>query len=195
MTLPRFSVRELLGFVAFLAVGTTALLYATPAWAIVLGAAAMSLLFVSVVAAVLSTSQRRAFWLGAAIFGWLYIAVANWTSQKGPMYPLPTTNLLRLAYEEWLPDVRTPPRQVTGTVNGRPTIYVTTESTTGPLFLYPFDSDDRYIGSVSPVYYPSPPDFRQVGQSLWTLLIAYLGGRLGRYFYLTRNRDNGRTES
>ena len=111
MILPRFSVRELLGFVAFLAVGTTALLYASALWASLLFSLALLLLLVAALGAIVLPGSTRAFWLGIAVFGWLYFLMINWPGQSNVAGQLVTNDALRLLYDEVLPRIRTTPEE------------------------------------------------------------------------------------
>ena len=176
MTLPRFSVRELLGFVAFLAVGTTALLYASPGWAIALSFSSFGLLVVSACAIVLKRGQSQAFWIGFAVLGWLYY-FAHHPIEISSARSFLTTKLLRRAYEDVLPELRSPPRFRRGV-----TVL--------------WDPDFDLIAQFPPGTWewPHPRDFLRVGHSLFAFAIAYLGGRLGRYFYLTLRREDRRNE-
>lgn len=189
MVLPQFSIRELLGAVTFLAVGTAALLYASRLWASSLLSFAFALLFIAVLGAITLRDSTRAFWLGFAVFGWLYFVLINWPGESNVTRQLITNDALRYVYDDVLPRVRTTPiEQISGVrttqaPRNRITIrrYVTIRT---------YDQDDPFDFGPN-ISYPTPYDFKRVGHSLWMLLIAYVGGRLGRYFYVRRSRDNG----
>ena len=190
MTLPRFSVRELLGFVTFLAVGTTSLLYASPAWSVALNTIMLALLLGATLGGLLSSHPARAQCIGFAVFGWIYFILVSTPTDWNIRSRLATTYALKLGWEHLLPEFREPPQSL---------VVPPINPATGE---HDFKSPDFVIGGfessnmvLAPgVSYPHAQDYRSVGQSLWTLAIAYLGGRLGRYFYLTLRREDRRNE-
>src|SRR5262249_39466286 len=72
----RFSIASLLGLVLFLAVGLAALREATDLWDSAVFTTTVALLLVSVLLAVHRIGRGRAFWLGFAVFGWLYVGLS-----------------------------------------------------------------------------------------------------------------------
>jgi hypothetical protein len=91
MRRPRFSIASLLGVVVFVAVALAALRAASPAWDAGLLGVTIAALLVAVLLAVHRAGRRRAYWVGFALFGWAYLALVY----LGGVEPrLPTTKLL-----------------------------------------------------------------------------------------------------
>jgi hypothetical protein len=66
----RFSLRALLVAVAFVALSIVATMNANYRWVVALEMLAFLLLFTALVGAIYARGERRAFWIGCAIFGW-----------------------------------------------------------------------------------------------------------------------------
>jgi len=71
--MPRFSIRQLLIATALVAVGCLAILNATPIVASAMMGAVALLLVAAIVLSIYRTGDKRAFWIGFAIFGWSYL--------------------------------------------------------------------------------------------------------------------------
>jgi hypothetical protein len=66
----RFSLKTLLAGVAFVALAIVATMNANYAWVVALEMLAYMFLFTAIVGAIFARGERRAFWVGCAIFGW-----------------------------------------------------------------------------------------------------------------------------
>jgi hypothetical protein len=163
----------------------------------VLFTAAILFLTFAILIAIYRAGSTRAFWVGCAIFGWMYLLVLFWPSseriQFGSWYKmelgteLATSQLARWAYEHILPKVRTPP----------PTGYSPTPmpgSGGGGNFFPQFGGGmPGGGGGFGPVAKPPPKDtypdeatFVRVAHAVWTWFFLLVGGVLGRYLYATR---------
>jgi hypothetical protein len=86
--------------------------------------AALAVISLGVLAAILRRGERQAYWIGFALFGWLYLWMAHWRGdpdvQFGPSTvswrlqqdetgTLATTRFLVYVYNEWLPKIRETP--------------------------------------------------------------------------------------
>src|SRR5687767_13850426 len=71
----RFSLRALAGAVTLFGLACAALINASPLISSLSWTATVAGLALATVAAVLSTSRRRAFWTGFAIVGWVFTIV------------------------------------------------------------------------------------------------------------------------
>src|SRR5688500_712555 len=71
--MPRFSIRQLLLATAFIAVGCFALLNASAWVAAALFCGLTLILSAAVLFAIYRDGERRAFWIGFAVLGWVYL--------------------------------------------------------------------------------------------------------------------------
>ena len=71
----RFTIASLLVVVLFLAVGFAALRESSDLWDSGLFSLTLGVPLISVLLAIHSTESRRAFWLGFAVFGWIYLGL------------------------------------------------------------------------------------------------------------------------
>src|SRR5262245_21166133 len=80
----RFSLISLMAIVALLAVTFAALRTSSDIWASVLFNIVILMLFTSVLGAIYSVKDRRAFWVGFAVVGWGYWLMAHvpWTAKE-----------------------------------------------------------------------------------------------------------------
>jgi hypothetical protein len=142
MKLPRFQfrLRTLMIGVVALSYALAAMRFATPAWATATVSVTVFLLLFSIVLAV----YRRPFWVGFAICGNVYLAIA--------MMPVsPALMDLRNLIET----------------------LITTRSVR--FLLQQFHPND--LSSYSEHY----SNFMQIGQCLWALIIATVGGMIARF--------------
>jgi hypothetical protein len=75
---PRFSLANLLGIVAVIALGLTGLSSATTFWTSAAATVTLGLLLAALLGAVLLRGADRAFWLGFALFGGTYLVLVEW---------------------------------------------------------------------------------------------------------------------
>lgn len=113
----QFSIRGLLAAVTILAVGIAALLNANGVWQGAMWGLALYALTAAVLLVVYRREEARAYWLGFAIFGWMYLAVFLTSLVPTPSQawfrtdPLKhehlfTTHLANLAHQYLLPASR-----------------------------------------------------------------------------------------
>ena len=72
----RFSIASLLVVVLFVAVGFAALRESSDLWESGVFTLTLAALLISILLAVHRTESRRAFWLGFAVFGWIYLGLS-----------------------------------------------------------------------------------------------------------------------
>lgn len=121
---PTISIRAMFCVVAFVGLACVALVRANSIWSTVMFTAALAVISLGVLAAILRRGAKQAYWIGFALFGWLYLWMAHWRSdpdvqfgsnviswrmQQDETGPLATTRLLAYFYTEWLPKIRETP--------------------------------------------------------------------------------------
>jgi hypothetical protein len=205
----QFSVRQLLIAVAFVAVGIVALRNAdvwlmSAFWGVVPLLLAVALLLV-----IFRRGNSQAFWIGFALFGWLYAAIvmlaylpARDTPRYDPLayYQLWTTRLTDWAYVKMIPapqresQIANPAAQTAGGITGF----------TGGMAPGGFPGGSGFSSGFSPGFggnYIPPvianPDyvdaitFQQIGHALWLVILAALGGKVAQWIYKTGVREQG----
>jgi hypothetical protein len=178
----RFNIASLLVVVSVLGVGFAALRESSDLWDSGLFSLALGVLLTSILLAIHRTAKRRAFWMGFALFGWMYLALTVTPSIESTLI---TTKALALL------DSKVP---------GRPkdVFYVRFGGTnTGGLMnQFPavaFDSNGNQLGTSSqgtvklwnattfkPIsgWSGTTENFVRIGHSLFALLVGWLGGQL-----------------
>jgi hypothetical protein len=72
----RFSIASLLLVVLFVAVGFAALRESNETWNSGVFTLTLAALLISILLAIHRTESRRAFWIGFALFGWIYLGLS-----------------------------------------------------------------------------------------------------------------------
>jgi hypothetical protein len=170
--MPRFAIRHLLAFTAFVGIGCAALLNARHAWT-AMAAGALLMLAVAVLLAVFSHGAGRAYWFGFAFFGWLYFGLC-W-------YGFATSPDVRINPTRYSSDPFARPNRVTARISG---------------FAY-----DRWLAERDQAEiarqksrYPTVDAqlerdfFIVVADVLWTVVIAIAGGWLASWLYARKCR-------
>ena len=83
----RFRIGSLMGIVLVLAIGFAALKNASATWASAIFLLTCGVLGLAVIGAICRRGADRAGWLGFALFGWGYMALAFWPSEFLPNPP------------------------------------------------------------------------------------------------------------
>jgi hypothetical protein len=149
----RFSLRTLAIVVAFLSACLAALVYASPVMAGGALLATLLVLMLSLVAAV-EAKAERSFWRGFAICGWLYFLLAFSSLPYRVAVNAPELALEKLA------------QTMPGVTNRN---LHTPSNTTGMM--------------TTTINKPFIRDFVTIGQAWLTLLLAALGGSVGRFIH------------
>lgn len=164
----QFSIRGLFLGVTILSVGIAALLNANGWWEAAAWGGTIFFLAIAIMLAIYRQAERRAFWLGFTLLGWLYLAVLiySWMHYANPQYArsdpltqssLLTTRLSQLAYSAMLPESkRQPSIPVEG--NSAPmTVYFgvndgqTATTSTPTMMMAPLVGTVPRLGSGSPL--------------------------------------------
>ena len=197
-TRPRFSIAALMGFVFVFGVGMAAFRYPTKLWAAFLLSIAMGALVFGLLGAVFHRGLPQKFWAGFAIVGWLYwlMTFSPWFADDFEPYLL-TTACLDLIY----PYVAAPEQTAMQSQNAG--IYGLAGGFGGGAAAAPaagiwqhwtgLDGAAQGFSSINNFGVNRSLPFQMIGQSLFVLIFAYLGGVTARRF-ARRGAAAGRSE-
>ena len=158
----------MLGLVAVAAIGTAALLNANEVWAEAISNMVVAALAASIAAGFILARQQRAFAIGFAALGVSFFVVA--------FIPQPHAWINPLASERGFHVLHNAVRKE---------VVTTTKSTGG----------DRPYSVTQQYTLPKRDCFLHVGNMLSVLLIALVGGFVGRYFYWLRQKQDAEIAS
>ena len=207
----QFSIRSLLIGVTIAAVGIAALLNAGPWWEAAMWGGTLLLLALSLLLIVYRRQEGRAYWVGFAVLGWLYLAaiVYSWTPFANSKYTrrdplaqksLITTRIAQLAYDSLLPEAKRQPNIADPGAMSYASlveIYMADDSAAAAeraaaararMDMTAMMSGASAAGTATvpnPSYVPIA-SFLHVAHALWLLLIAAIGGKTCQLIYRTR---------
>jgi hypothetical protein len=206
-----FSLQQLFLWTAFVALGCVALRNASDAWAAAMLGLVVLVLASAILLAIFRCEARRAFWIGFATFGGLYLLLLGYgwsldpnTSPESPLRPynLATTRISNVCYH-WLYDAafdkyNRAQQQMMGGMSGM-------MGSSGGMPMYgggTFDGSGMMPGGsmgyasmsggmgmpapLGPPPGPAQHEFANVAHALWTILLAMLGGCLASWLYATK---------
>jgi hypothetical protein len=209
----RSSILGLMALVALLGVSAAALRYPSQLWASGLFTVAVGMVLFAIFSGVYSSGGRRAFWAGFAAFGGVYLVLTCKPLLEDPhASSLATSAAIELLYAYAAPATPSapspPPSPVmpqepileggvddstsaTGGVPGRRRLAILALRRSGP---DPHDVWERwtsgrpkYMLPMNPgVLISAPPAYRRIGHSIFTLVIALLGGVFTRRLHAIR---------
>jgi len=210
-TIPRwsFGLRQLFLWTAMIALGLVALRSASPTWVAAMLALALGILASSILLAVFRRGAKRAFWIGFATVGWLYmlLLLISWTLGRTTANdsPLRAHNLLTQQlsshFYHWLYDkafekyYAAPNTSASG--YGAYGLAVNSDggmsggSNEDPFGMMPGGGMAAPYGMgangplLGPVPGPNEGDFANVAHSLWTLMFAAMGGCFAYWLHKT----------
>jgi hypothetical protein len=204
----QFRFRTLLIAVAFVALAVTALINATPAWSHDLYCAAIVLLTLAIPLACYRSGEKRAFWAGFALCGWVYVLVignlddrprAQWNNaiSRGPSANVPTSRLTHWVYARAYgsdPGAEDDASNTELALDSLTLRQQRVELTTRYLLTdlsRSMAGSDASSNASSPPARPRPQwwDFLNVGHALWTIVLAFLGGLIVRGIYILRPEE------
>lgn len=197
-----FSLKQLFLWTAVVALGCMALRNASDAWAAAMLGLVVLVLASAILLAVFRSDSRRAFWIGFATFGWLYVLLLafGWSldpnnGADNPLRPynFVTTRISNACYH-WLYDAAfakyySAQQSSMGGMSGG--MMGSGMGGMGPMTGY---GSGMMPGSGT-MPMPAPPpgpaqhEFANVAHSLWTILLAMLGGCLASWLYATKKES------
>jgi hypothetical protein len=197
MRRPRITIAGLLGIVAFVAVAFAALREATNPWdSGVFGVILMTLL-TSVLLAIHREADRRAYWIGFALFGWAYLSMSLIPSVEAR---LPTTRMLAIQWENlprrevlWEDDLTLTNVRSFDVKSIAPATPAAPNPATGwDIVVYNAtgSSPNTYIKRLVALPGDSAGNFVRIGHSLLAPIFALVGGWLSRRLYASSHRDH-----
>jgi hypothetical protein len=176
----RFNITSLLVVVLILGVGSAALRGSNDLWDSGLFTLTLGMLLVSILFSVHRTDSKRAFWIGFALFGWIYLGISLIPSIESRL--ITTKALTHL-------DSKVPGRtqsfftvRLTWTISGTPGNQVQSAafspdgkhiptSSLGTVRLW-----DEATGGLLGSWAGTTENFVRIGHSLLALLVGWLGG-------------------
>jgi hypothetical protein len=180
----RFNISSLLAVVLFLAVGFAALRESDDLWDSGVFTVTLAALLISILLTVHRTETRRAFWLGFALFGWIYLGLS--------LVPSIESRLLTTKVLAYL-DSKVPGRSQAGfivrlalTGSGAPSNQVQNVAfTAGGTQLATSGQGQVKIWNVATGkllggWSGTTENFVRIGHSLFALLVSWFGGLLSR---------------
>lgn len=209
-----FSLKWMLAGVAGVALGCVALLYASPVASGIAYTVTTVLLLTAVVGGIVLQKEARAFWVGFAVFGWGYVALVSFEALEAPMGEAPTVAaldglfdavgarlLLDHSAEEQAARDRVAKAQASAESvrsavrasvrNGSPRGLSTETKDELSVSLSRLSmAKGRYKdaqGKRRRAEIELRRDFQSVGHALFAILLALIGGVIGRFVYATRD--------
>ena len=174
----RYTLRQLLGLVVLVALAVPALVYPSLWWAAAWLSGCLLMLGVSLLGIVNRDADRRAFWIGFALFGWAYVILLY-----GPVLDRHVGH--RLATTKVLAYLQLRLHEATE----QPKFF---DPSPSQMALQPTPWNSFAISTETnpfPIPVPQWDFFQQVGHSLFALLLASFGGLVSRWLYSTRSRQ------
>jgi hypothetical protein len=175
MRRPAVSISSVMGLIALVGVSLAAFRSPSQLWASITLSASVSMLTISILLAIYRCGRVRAFWVGFATCGWVYLVLTlgPWFEYRiGPA--LTTTALLDFMY------LRTAPKGLFYANQGNRLVLA--PSPPSEIWFQEAWREDDYILVLSSAAY------RRIGHSIFALLAACAGG------LITRSLSNPRRE-
>jgi hypothetical protein len=161
----RFSIGGLMGVVLLAAVGLAALKNASGIWAGAMFMLTCAVLALAVVGVVCRSRAERAWWLGIALFGWGYLALAFLGPERFPR--LPTIPLLEAICLRL----------------GLQVEFLGPDPLRSDMIMGAGFSGAMLGGGATPTNYAVALAASQIGHCMWAVLAALLGGLLARALF------------
>ncbi len=190
----RFHLGTLVILILVLGIGFAALRESTDTWDSIIFGITLGVLLISILLAIHRTGQKRAFWLGFALFGSVYLGLCVVPSIESRLI---TTKALAFL------DSKVPRSIPAGSAyadfdnDGKVDLYLVNNSQPNALYLNKGNGTFQDVTLVTGLNQAGPSltgsssttqNFIRIGHSLLALIAAILGGHLSRHFY-EKNRQ------
>jgi hypothetical protein len=197
----RFHIGTFVILVLLLAVGLASLRESNDLWASGLFTLAVGVLMISILLAVHRTESRRAFWLGFALFGWIYLGLSLVPSIESRLI---TTKALIILNSKAPRSIGSGLAYFDFDNDGAMDLYVVNNLQPNALFLNARDGDwiadvtaagsnptrfTNILAGLSPTRFGTTENFARIGHSCLALIAALLGGQLSRYLHMKNPQE------
>lgn len=196
----RVSIAAVMSFIVVCAVAIAAMRYANEAWSVGMVSLAAFALVWSLLCIAYRRAAKRAFWVGFAVFGWIYFGLALAPHVSDGFAPhLPTSRGLGLAYAKLHPD------RSNGVVNLTASNFLFTAQSTGSTTPGSPSAVQIMSGPANWAVTPTPnpvngtftlawvgddsQHFARIGHALITLAVGVVGGLAVVWLYRTNRSD------
>lgn len=188
--LPKFSLREFLAIIAFVAVTCGALRFASTLWAATLLSVVIVLTFVAAIGAAVQRRSPQAWAIGALVATVIYGVL--WMQDLPVVERYDITGERPVVYAGYLPTTMAI-GQLWRRVKGNYYVEQATGVVIEPHVGWPDVTNGKEIGTAAPPGWkggyvviktlPAKNDFYAVGHCLWVIALAYLGGKFANWVY------------
>ena len=188
---PRFRIASLLVAIMVLGVGFAALRASNDLWDSGVFTVSLAVMLFAILLSVHHTESGRSFWMGFALFGWVYLGLSlapsiesrlittkglDFLDSKVKLAPRPSA----IAGQAW-GDVRYFPNL--GPIEISSQIHHISSVGDGNAAAGTFDAREFLWGRSG-----TSENFVRIGHSLLTLFVAWIGGQLSGYLYVKERR-------
>lgn len=178
--------------ILFLAVGLAALRESNEIWESSVFSVTLAVLLISILLAIHRTVKRQAFWIGFAVFGWIYLGLSLIQSIESRLITTKAlayfdSNVVRpISRSEVLYDllVGSDSQPVALSVNNRNGDWIADVTAAGPNLT----RFTNILAGRSLTGFGTTENFVRIGHSLLTIVAAFLGGRLSKSLH-TKNQQ------
>jgi hypothetical protein len=180
----RFNIASLLGVILVFGIGFAALRESSDLWESGVLTLMIGVLLISILLAVHRTESKRAFWLGFALFGWMYVALTFMPSVESRLITTRALHYLDSKVPGRAMVIYTTINMGTGSGTGNKQVYSIAVSAGGTQIATSSQGQVRLwnaaTGKLLGGWSGTTENFVRVGHSLFVLLVGWFGGQFSR---------------
>jgi hypothetical protein len=182
----RFNIASLVGVIVILGVSFAALRESSDIWERSVFTLILGVLLIAILLAVHRTESRRAFWIGFALFGWIYLGLSLVPSIESRLIATKGLAYLHSKLSERSLKINTVRHSGSWSFAHRKQVQNLSNNSAGDDGIvvghevWLFDSTN---GRLRNAWSGTTENFVRIGHSLFALLAAWLGGQLSRRLY------------